>query len=135
MKDALESTKKQALREEVVTQLRAQRDELKSIMQSDSGLNSDVIKEEILRETTALNDKQKKLYSIDGRRKATIEQLENVKARLNRKDIAEAVENYKDSLIKEIVEKHVVEDIDKYHSALDQAIMAIHQDRANDPGP
>merc|ERR1719431_2552925 len=40
----------------------------------------------------------------------------------------DVVKNYKMSVIKEQVEKLVVEDIDKYYSALDQSIMAIHQE-------
>jgi len=131
LKDALELSKKQKIRESVLAQFRAQKDELKSIMAAGSGLNAEDINKEILNETEKLQEKEKWLYSIKGRQEEKIKQLESEKARLNRKDIAEALINYKASFIKEIVEKHVVEDIDKYHSALDQAIMTIHQDRLN----
>lgn len=129
LKDALELTKKQNIRKEVTSELRAQKEELKSIMSSSSGLNAESINSELTQETEKLKEKENLKYTIQGQKKAKIDQLESEKLRLDRKEIAEAVEMYKSSLIKEIVEKHVVEDIDKYHSALDQAIMTIHQEK------
>ena len=71
---------------------------------------------------------QNQINQIKGRLESKNQQIGEEQLRLERKEILQATENYKSSLIREIVEKHVVEDIDKFHSALDQSVMAIHQE-------
>ena len=76
----------------------------------------------------AIQKEENQINQIKGRLESKNQQIGEEQLRLERKEILQATENYKSSLIREIVEKHVVEDIDKFHSALDQSVMAIHQE-------
>lgn len=129
LKDALELTKKNEIKKSEAVRFKQQKEKLAAFSKTKGGVNLEAINVEIANEQNAVKDKETLFYTIQGRREEKVKQLAVEQERLKRKDIANAIENYKSSLIKEIVEKHVVEDIDKYHSALDQAIMAIHQEK------
>lgn len=99
---------------------------IKNMEEKLDGMDSRKLEREITELSNKWHSLTKEKERCNTRQEAILENVKSVKQELEKEDLKYADERHKDCLIKVTTTKLAIEDLEKYHNALDRAIMRYH---------